>query len=188
MAWQADALFGGASGTDSGSSAPPSDTWSDGRPEAGPTPSDTPSPSPSPSDTPYDASSSTGPPADAASDPSPSPSEAVTDLSGRWNGSYVCNQGITGLVLTVEQYQDGSVTGVFAFYPAPSNPTVPRGSFAVAGTFGSGVLTLRATHWIEQPPGYLTVDLQAAYDPSAPGHLDGRVYGANCTTFSADRT
>ncbi|MFE5208109.1 serine/threonine-protein kinase [Streptomyces sp. NPDC056600] len=190
VAWQADALFGGASGTDSGSSAPPSDAWSDGQPEAGPTPSDTASPSSSPSGTPYDASSSTGPPADAPSDPSPSPSpsEVVTDLSGRWNGSYVCNQGITGLVLTVDQYQDGSVTGVFAFYPAPSNPTVPRGSFAVAGTFESGVLTLRATNWIEQPPGYLTVDLQAAYDPSAPGHMDGRVYGANCTTFSADRT
>ncbi|MER5476429.1 serine/threonine-protein kinase [Streptomyces sp. NPDC002734] len=186
VAWKADALFGGAFGTDSGASAPPSDTWDDGRPEAGPTPSDT--PSPSPSDTAYDASSSTGPPADAPSDPSPSPSEAVTDLSGRWNGSYVCNQGVTGLVLTVEQYQDGSVTGVFAFYPAPSNPTVPRGSFAVAGTFESGVLTLRATNWIEQPPGYLTVELQAAYDPSTPGHLDGRVYGANCTTFSADRS
>jgi hypothetical protein len=187
VAWQADALFGGTSGTASGSSAQPSDTWSYGSYGTGPTPSDT--LSPSSSDTTYDASAGTDPPVDVPSDPSPSPSpsEVLTDLSGQWNGSYVCNQGITGLVLTIRQYQDGTASGVFAFHPAPSNPQVPRGSFAVAGTFENGVLTLRATNWIEQPPGYLTVDLQAAYDPSTPGHLDGRVYGANCTTFSADR-
>ncbi|MEU3553932.1 hypothetical protein [Streptomyces fragilis] len=80
----------------------------------------------------------------------------------------------------------GTATGVFAFYPAPSNAQVPRGS-SVAGTFENGVLTLRATHRIEQPPGCLTVALQAACDPSAPGHPDGRVHGANRTTFSADR-
>lgn len=77
---------------------------------------------------------------------------------------------------------------MFAFYPDPSNPQVPRGSFAMAGTVENGVLTLRATHWIDQPPDYLTVDLQAAPDSSTPDHLDGRIYGSGCTTFSADRS
>ncbi|MFF9178647.1 hypothetical protein [Streptomyces sp. NPDC014793] len=58
----------------------------------------------------------------------------------------------------------------------------------MAGTLQSGVLTLRATRWIEQPPNFLALNLQGSYDTQTPDHLDGRVYGPNCTTFSADRS
>ncbi|MFK0174078.1 serine/threonine-protein kinase [Streptomyces sp. NPDC090306] len=191
-AWQADALFGGGgSGTGSAGS-----TY-DASPYVSPTYSDTTTPSPtpavaSPSDTAYETPTDTYTPSETPTDtytPSdtPTPTDDEADLSGEWNGSYICNQGITGVVLTIEQYDDDSVNAVFAFYPAPSNPSVPRGSFAMTGGLEDGVLTLRATHWINQPPDYLTVDLQAAYSTSTPDHLDGRVYGANCTTFSADR-
>lgn len=181
-AWQADALFGGGgSGTGSAGS-----TY-DASPYVSPTYSDTTTPSEipavaSPSDTAYETPTDTYTPSDT-----PTPTDDEADLSGEWNGSYLCNQGITGVVLTIEQYDDDSVNAVFAFYPAPSNPSVPRGSFAMTGALEDGVLTLRATHWINQPPDYLTVDLQATYYTSTPDHLDGRVYGANCTTFSADR-
>ncbi|MFF7187492.1 protein kinase [Streptomyces sp. NPDC008222] len=161
VAWRADALFGGGgSGSDSGSSSSGS----------------------SPHVSPDDATPST--PDDTPS----TPGASVIGLTGQWNGSYVCNQGITGLVLTIEEHDDGTADAVFAFYPEPSNPQVPRGSFAMAGTVQNGVLTLRATHWINQPPGYLTVDLQGSYGTSTPNHLDGRIYGPNCTTFSADRS
>ncbi|MDT0465720.1 serine/threonine-protein kinase [Streptomyces gibsoniae] len=182
VAWRADALFGGGgTGTDTGNSiVDPSPHVSPG--------DDTPSP---PDDTPSTPDNSPSTPENSPSTPENSPSTPdtnVTGLSGQWNGSYVCNQGITGLVLTVEDHEDGTADAVFAFYPAPSNPQVPRGSFAMAGTVQNGVLTLRATHWINQPPGYLAVDLQGTYDTSTPNHLDGRIYGPNCTTFSADRS
>ncbi|MGW1889945.1 protein kinase domain-containing protein [Streptomyces sp. NPDC002004] len=184
-AWQADAVLGGGASPYVSPSYSDTSTPSD-------TPSDTPSytPSETPSDTPSYTPSETPSetPSDTPSETPSTPAADVTDLSGRWNGSYVCNQGITGLVLTVEQHDDGTADAVFSFYPAPSNPQVPRGSFAMAGTMQNGVLTLRATHWINEPPNYLTVDLQATYDTSAPDHLDGLVYGPNCTTFSADRS
>ncbi|MEU6512364.1 protein kinase [Streptomyces sp. NPDC046942] len=192
VAWQADALRGSyRSGSDSRNSSTGSSPYYDS-----PTPLDSPS---SPASTPID-NTPTSPastpvdntptsPASTPVDNTPtSPVANVSGLTGQWNGSYVCNQGITGLVLTIEEHDDGTADAVFAFYPAPSNPQVPRGSFAMAGTVQNGVLTLRATHWINQPPGYLTVDLQGSYDTSTPNHLDGRVYGSNCTTFSADRS
>ncbi|MGW5479518.1 serine/threonine-protein kinase [Streptomyces sp. NPDC004008] len=182
VAWRADALFGGGgSGSDSGNSIlDPSPHVSPGD-DTPSTPDDTPS---TPDNSPSAPENSPASPENSPSTPDPN----VTGLTGQWNGSYVCNQGITGLVLTIEDHDDGTADAVFAFYPAPSNPQVPRGSFAMAGTVQNGVLTLRATHWINQPPGYLAVDLQGTYDTSTPNHLDGRIYGPNCTTFSADRS
>ncbi|MFJ4716356.1 serine/threonine-protein kinase [Streptomyces sp. NPDC088785] len=200
VAWQADAVLGGGSNAGGSSSSPSSgssySSYSSPSSPSSPSYSDTPSPSDSapvvpatdsPSSSPSPSTSPT--PDESTSDsPTPSDSEETDDLSGRWDGSYLCNQGITGLSLTVEQHGDGSADAVFSFYPAPSNPGVPRGSFAMEGTYTGGVLTLRASHWIDQPPGYAAVNLSATYDSSTPDHLDGLVYGANCTTFSTQRS
>jgi hypothetical protein len=186
-AWQANALFGGDSGSDSGDSHSYASPYSSPYSSPDASPYDTPT---SPAESPVESPDEETTPVESPDDetvPS-SPAATVTGLSGQWNGSYVCNQGITGLVLTIEDHGDGTVNAVFAFYPAPSNPQVPRGSFAMAGTLQSGVLTLRATYWIDQPPNYLAVNLQGTADPSTPNHLDGRVYGPNCTTFSVDRS
>ncbi|AGS67095.1 putative serine-threonine protein kinase [Streptomyces collinus Tu 365] len=190
VAWQADAVLGAGAGSGSGASSPGSSPYGSPTPLDGPS---SPAATPTPLDSPYTPAGtpddSPTPPASTPPEDSPSaPASDVTDLSGQWDGSYVCNQGITGLVLTIEDHGDGTVDAVFAFYPAPSNPQVPRGSFAMAGTLQSGVLTLRATRWIEQPPNFLAVNLQGTYDTRTPDHLDGRVYGPNCTTFSADRS
>ncbi|MFE3328950.1 serine/threonine-protein kinase [Streptomyces sp. NPDC059176] len=123
-----------------------------------------------------------------ASDPEPSDSSGVRQVTGRWLGSYVCNQGITGLSLNVEDEGGGDVSAVFSFFPAPSNPLVPRGSFAMSGTYRNGRLVLDATHWIVRPPDYLMVNLLARYDPDTPDHLDGTVYGAGCSSFSVARS
>ncbi|MFE6887200.1 serine/threonine-protein kinase [Streptomyces sp. NPDC057694] len=158
VAWRADDLFGGTSDTGSGGASP---SYSASAPSY--------SYSPSPSDS---ASSSSG----------------AATLTGRWEGNYVCNQGITGLSLTIEQHGDGTADAVFSFYPAPSNPEVPRGSFAMKGTYAGGLLTLHASHWINRPPDYQSVDIQASYDTSTPDHLDGLIEGADCSTFSTQRS
>lgn len=43
----------------------------------------------------------------------------------------------------------------------------------MSGIYVDGELSLSAEYWIEQPPGFPTVDLKGAYDPYPPDHLDG---------------
>ncbi|RAJ75353.1 MULTISPECIES: serine/threonine-protein kinase [unclassified Streptomyces] len=170
VAWKADALLGGSSDDDAGPS--PSPTYSSSYSYS----SDAPTPSYSgsvASDSPYS---------------SPSYSGTAEGISGRWDGNYICNQGVTGLSLAIQQHSDGTADAVFSFYPAPSNPGVPRGSFAMKGTFTGRVLTLRASRWINRPSNFDAVNLSAVYDTSTPDHLDGLILGGNCSTFSTERS
>ncbi|MFF3327000.1 serine/threonine protein kinase [Streptomyces sp. NPDC002889] len=191
FAWQAGAIFGSADSSDGADGASPSSST-----VSSATPSQTASYEPSPTDSATEVPTPTSDPTETSlvetdsSEPEPEPTQAggVGEITGRWLGSYVCNQGITGLSLTIEDEGDGDVSAVFSFFPDPSNPLVPRGSFAMSGTYVEGELTLDADYWIEQPPDYLTVDLDAEYDPDTPGHLDGNVYGANCSSFSVARS
>ncbi|MEU2158036.1 serine/threonine-protein kinase [Streptomyces sp. NPDC019396] len=187
IAWQAGAIPGsGRSSSGAASGGIAAHTSAPVSPSAAPSESQSYDPSPAASP---EASPAVSPTASAAS-----PSQAGTEdggaeaVAGSWLGTYVCNQGITGLSLTIEDDGGGVVSAVFSFFPDPSNPLVPRGSFAMSGTFLDGELALRGAYWIEQPPGFLMVDLAAEYDPGTPGHLDGVVYGANCLSFSVARS
>jgi hypothetical protein len=189
FAWQAGAIFGstGSGGEAGGSSASASasaDAPSENASSYEPSPAD------SGTDVPRSDPSESSPVEPGSSEPQPEPSDSggVEQVTGRWLGSYVCNQGITGLSLTVEDEGGGDVSAVFSFFPAPSNPLVPRGSFAMSGIYQDGRLALNATDWIVQPPDYLMVNLVAQYDPDTPGHLDGYVYGAGCSSFSVARS
>ncbi len=110
----------------------------------------------------------------------------AADIGGTWAGSYTCNQGLTGLTLTVDAPQDGAARGVFRFYQVDANPGVPDGCFAMSGTAAGDHLDLRAAGWLYRPWGYITVDLSGAV--SADGTtLSGSIYGPNCTTFELHR-
>ena len=112
----------------------------------------------------------------------------VTPLVGTWQGAYVCNQGETGLTLTISEGPDGKPEAVFAFGPTPTNPDVPRGSYKMAGTFIGDVLTLEGGDWIERPDGFLTVDLEARISDPAGDTISGSVVGApGCTAFTVKR-
>lgn len=182
LAWQAGANFGtGTAGSDGTSS--PTDIV---KQSPGPS-SDTAAASEEPATEDSEAPAQ-APTSEETRAPAPDAEQGTLPVLGTWRGNYVCNQGITGLILTIEEASDGSMEAVFSFYPSPSNPTVPRGSFAMTGTYSEPGLTLRGDHWIEQPPGFLMVNLQASYDSNTPGHLDGTVDGAGCSSFSVDRT
>jgi hypothetical protein len=79
---------------------------------------------------------------------------ATVLLPGPWHGSYVCNQGITRLRLTIQPAAGGRVNAEFAFAPDPDNPSVPQGSFALSGTFdaGTGFDTNFAKRLRQMPP------------------------------------
>lgn len=112
----------------------------------------------------------------------------TTSVNGRWQGTYTCGQGLTGLTLVVIEQPQGQATGVFHFYADPSNPNVPTGCFAMAGTFdrSTGQLHLLGDHWIIQPPGYEMVGLDGQLNGTGGG-LGGTVAHPYCSTFTLTR-
>ena len=109
-------------------------------------------------------------------------------LTGNWQGTYVCGQGVTGLTLTIARQSGATFAGTFHFFPVASNPKAKEGCFEVSGHF---VTTRRVfvggSTWISRPENYITVDLDG--DVAADGRsIRGKVktpeyLGALCTTF-----
>jgi hypothetical protein len=112
------------------------------------------------------------------------PLMTADDWVGRWRGTYVCNQGVTGLQLTVRRSETGEVAAVFSFFPVPENPDVPDGAFDMSGKLGPqrNRLQLFGRMWINAPPRYLMVGLDGVYD-EATGEYSGSVDGVGCTKF-----
>jgi hypothetical protein len=107
---------------------------------------------------------------------------------GEWRGAYGCNQGVTGLTLTIEGQDPGHVTATYEFYEVPENPGVPSGSFRMTGTYDSGRLALQGDEWIEQPEGYGMVGYESNDELGVdPHHLFGTVIGDGCTLFTMDK-
>jgi hypothetical protein len=122
--------------------------------------------------------------------PTPPSSDTARDaLIGVWTGGYICAQGETRLRLTLAAGPGpADIEAVFAFGPTRDNPSVARGSFRMEGTFSDGLLDLHATTWIEQPDGYVTVDLRAPVAGAEPIGISGEILDApGCTTFSVER-
>ena len=74
-------------------------------------------------------------------------------LRGPWSGEYVCNQGRTGLTLTIGRGDPGDVSALFHFYAAPGNARVPTGCFEMTGSYdpASGRLELKGGRWHAVP-------------------------------------
>ena len=99
--------------------------------------------------------------------PSDAIPEGYIDLSGTWNGSYTANQGDTSLSLKIDSCKyDGTVTATFNFGPLSSNPDVPNGSYKMEGTidFENNKIVLNGTEWIDQPDGYVFIDIDGTLD------------------------
>lgn len=103
----------------------------------------------------------------------PLQAEAVTAeqinrlIATPWHGSYVCNQGLTRLRLTLRPLLPGKTDQLeaeFSFSADPDNPVVPTGSFRMVGTLNPADLTLKLKQdrWLEQPndPSYRMIDLE----------------------------
>ncbi|MFD3720763.1 protein kinase [Streptomyces sp. NPDC058674] len=118
-----------------------------------------------------------------------SPSAQPLPVVGSWQGTYLCGQGLTRLDLRITSPGGRALAAVFAFSAHPDNPTVPNGSFTMVGSFENGRMVLRADRWINQPPGYLAVDLAAVVVGERPAVLSGTVVSsaASCTQFVVGR-
>jgi hypothetical protein len=109
-------------------------------------------------------------------------------MSGDWEGTYGCSQGLTGLDLRVEATSSGKLTAFFDFYPVIANPGVPSGSFAMSGTYDADGVTLSPGKWLVEPSGYETVGISGA-TPGSQGinTFRGSVSVSGCKTFLLHR-
>ena len=106
-------------------------------------------------------------------------------LNGNWTGTYRCGQGKTGLNLAMKHSgKQRKVNAIFSFYPIPSNPSVPSGSFEMTGNYNkrSKRLTLIAGEWISQPFGYFTVDMSGRISDDYQSFA-GNVIFSGCSFF-----
>src|SRR5262249_6980375 len=103
---------------------------------------------------------------------------------------YNCAQGATAVRLSLDIDPDGATTGVFTFSALPENPHVPSGAYRLRGTTTarSGVITVEVDgdSWIDQPPGYVMVGINASSDP-ARRNLSGRITNGSCGAIDVDR-
>ena len=114
------------------------------------------------------------------------PSEAST-LTGTWNGAYLCEQGETGLRLTINANADGKLTATFSFFAVPSNPGVPSGDFTMTGSFTAKGENFPMGHWIHQPASYEMVNLSAGPPANGGTVINGNVSSTGCSTFSVKK-
>jgi Protein kinase domain len=108
------------------------------------------------------------------------------EVDGVWTGTYDCNQGLTGVQLTITGSTGGALKATVDFYPVASNPGVAKGSYELVGSYSAAQgLVLNPDYWISEPAGYEMVGLSA---PSPHANLmNGSVQGLNCSTFSVTR-
>jgi hypothetical protein len=109
-------------------------------------------------------------------------------ITGEWRGSYICAQGETALKLTVTPAKTDAIEARFDFGPLPRNPDVPKGAYAMQGTFdpASRRMVLNGVKWIDAPLMYVMVDLDGRMD-AAGNLITGKVPGPGCTVFELRR-
>jgi hypothetical protein len=110
--------------------------------------------------------------------------DLLSQISGTWEGSYVCRQGKTGLRLTASGVNAGRLTATFEFYALPENPGVPSGSFTMRGSHTGQKAALNGARWVKRPIGYVMVGLNGSVSGD---HFAGSVRGSGCGTFSLDK-
>jgi len=113
-------------------------------------------------------------------------------LSAPWHGSYVCNQGLTRLRLTLRALPGGDgnrMEAEFSFSPDPDNPSVSTGLFRMTGSLqpATGVVVLKQDRWLEQPtdPSYRMVDMEGQLViGEGQAMIRGRVTTYGCQDFA----
>jgi hypothetical protein len=111
----------------------------------------------------------------------------INPYEGTWIGEYSCRQGITGLQLELKAFSPEHLAGVFTFFPVPSNPKVPFGSFNINGVVHrNGKLLIKAGNWIQRPSGYATVNLEGQISSDSES-ISGRVSTYGCSGFLVKR-
>ncbi|BDA86403.1 hypothetical protein Sa4125_39450 [Aureimonas sp. SA4125] len=120
--------------------------------------------------------------------PLPALADETPDLSGTWQGTYDCAQGVTGLVLTFSPDPRGGYVGTFAFRAVKENPGVSAGAFAVTALYDleENSFTVDPGLWLTQPGGFVTVPLVGRLSEDGQAFA-GEVLTRGCGKFLVRR-
>ncbi|MBQ6845721.1 MAG: S-layer homology domain-containing protein, partial [Oscillospiraceae bacterium] len=101
----------------------------------------------------------------------------LQDLVGTYKGSYIQNQGETGLTLTVYE-ENGQYKAIFDFYNLPGKTNAKSGKYYMNVSYDKNTkdYIFKATEWIERPSNYFLVDLRGKLE-------DGVLSGNSPTKF-----
>ena len=134
------------------------------------------------------AASGTSAPVSGAADISVPNGNMVTPTAPQreartWRGTYTCGQGLTGLEVTLRPVGQGQLVGTLSFFPVSGNSNAASGCYNITARADRATqrLTTRAGSWIQQPPGYSTVDLDGIISDN--GMWLGQVMSSACTSF-----
>jgi hypothetical protein len=108
-------------------------------------------------------------------------SATAADLTGHFEGSYICGQGETSLTLDLLGKENGVLVALLSFGGANN---IPKGSYSLVGKWAGAHFTLKANEWVSQPKGYIMVDVEG--DLGAKG-VFGNMLTSGCSNFSALR-
>jgi hypothetical protein len=89
--------------------------------------------------------------------------QMVENLIGVWEGSYVANQGETGLTLTVTK-EGGALQAVFKFYNLPGRTNSASGSYYMNISYQNGKYRFMGYEWIDHPRDYSFLNLEGTVD------------------------
>ncbi|MGI9508387.1 MAG: caspase family protein [Geminicoccaceae bacterium] len=112
-------------------------------------------------------------------------------LLGQWHGEYQCQWDTIGFTLDITDERADTVDGidaVFSFFPLPGTPSLPSGSFAMAGDYDpeDGTIVLRGGDWIERPLGLQRHDLVGRAEIGGD-LIFGRIETTGCSEFHLAR-
>lgn len=111
----------------------------------------------------------------------PAAAQAALTLGGRWEGSYLCGQGLTAAVMTL----DDAGKGTFQFGPHETNRGIPKGEYAVAVSLSDdGSIVIEPGRWIDRPSGYRTVQMEGRMTEST---MTGKLLESTCKGFELTR-
>jgi hypothetical protein len=103
----------------------------------------------------------------------------------KWNGRYLCAQGLTDLDLRIDAVNGSQIDATFVFLHAPSGAA---GSYRMRGAIApDGRLTLAPfpeDPWIARPPNYVAVGMTGIVTGTT---YRGRIDNPSCGTFNVHR-
>jgi hypothetical protein len=106
---------------------------------------------------------------------------SAKDLTGHFEGSYICQQGETPLALDFLANDQGRLVAQFSFGGGNGSA---KGSFTLVGSWNGARFNLKAHEWLNQPDGFVMVDIDG--EVTARG-VSGNILTPGCSNFSAVR-
>jgi hypothetical protein len=103
------------------------------------------------------------------------------DLTGHFEGTYICRQGETAMTLDTLAKDSGNIVALMSF---GGNNGMPKGSYTLVGNWNGAKFNLKSNEWVDQPAGYIMVDIEG--EVNARG-VSGNIQSPTCSNFSAVR-